>query len=379
MTKENHQTGTVSEPENVDSFLQKIRNQIGWKKRYVSNACVLLLWFMFVSVIGFFVCLVNVTLFPESWHLVEVREDKNSKLHGLANLLKENKKGGAMLEKIIFSMFVFLSGLAGAHLKMLWRYMTPWVKHKKYPQKEWEHEGLHYMRVIVSMNMFDGKQGKGGKYVDVPKMRTLDEVALSETFYDPYDPYVLNKMMEQARQRMKDGHKDDPFLYTNIDEDNADNWKKVKKKLTDQIVNRLSRLFSYGFVAEDHGLDVSSKKYVFGVTYEQNKEGLNDKVRILMMQEKNLKKLHDNYDIDNFIPAESAVSSYAIYQKERRKHLNKLYEIYEGQKKEQGNAQYALVRHLYLTSQDPVAGIRRLMAERRELILTNPVKDTKQE
>jgi len=369
-----------SEPENVDSFLLKSRNQIGWKKRYVSNVFVLLLWLIFISVVGFFVCLANVTFFSESWHLVEVREDKNSKLHWLSNLLKENKKGGALFEKFIYSMFVFLSGFAGAHLKWLWRYMTPWMKHKKHPQKEWENEGLHYMRVIVSMNMFDGKQDQDGKYVDVPKMRTLDEVALSETFYDPYDPYVLNKMMEQARQRMKGGdenHIDDPFLYTNIDEDNADYWEKVKKKLTDQLVNRLSRLFSAGFVAEDHGLDVSSKKYVFGVTYEQNKEGLNDKVRVLLMQEENLKKLHDNYEKDNFIKKEGMADSYAEYQRERRKHLKKLYEIYKGGKDK--NAQYALVRHVYLTSQDPTAGLRRLIAERRELTLTNPVKDTKQE
>ena len=108
------------------------------------------------------------------------------------------------------------------------------------------------------------------------------------------------------------------------------------------------------FIAEDHGVHVNSKKYIFGVTYEKNREGLNDKIRILLMQKSKLEKLVklDDEEIENIDSVPEEKKKYVEYQKERRKDLRKMYEIYQEKYEgtREGKEPYALVHHLFLTS-----------------------------
>ena len=343
-------------------------------KKCLHFLCIFILWMLFVILICSILCLFNLTFMSEEYHLIEVGEDKNRKLHFLSTFFKEVKFAKQQLERIAFYIVcLFFAGIT-PNIGAIWEYMVFWKTFKKYPKKEWATYNLHYMRVIISINMFDEMQDENGKYVDVPKMRTLHETALSETFYDPNDPYVFKQMMDMARKRIDIANnnneeedpflyneEEDPFLYTNIDgiekkdrEEGDKLWEVHCKKLTDQLVNRLSMMCPNSFIAEDHGVHVNSKKYIFGVTYEKNREGLNDKIRILLMQKSKLEKLVklDDEEIENIDSVPEEKKKYVEYQKERRKDLRKMYEIYQEKYEgtREGKEPYALVHHLFLTS-----------------------------
>ena len=59
-------------------------------------------------------------------------------------------------------------------------------------------------------------------------------------------------------------------------------------------------LFGSAFIAQDQGLQYVSKKYIFGITYEERdkKSGTASKCRVLVMQETSLRRMVERWEED---------------------------------------------------------------------------------
>ena len=67
----------------------------------------------------------------------------------------------------------------------------------------------------------------------------------------------------------------------------------VAKTVRDHFVNLLSKTSAPGFLAHDFGRSSDSQQYAYGVTFEDQDDGKNRKIRILLMRTDKLDRLHE--------------------------------------------------------------------------------------
>jgi len=179
-------------------------------------------------------------------------------------------------------------------------------------KKEMQHERLN-----VTLNIFE--EDTNDEIADHNKehklhMRTINEGPLlgdNGCFGGKWDNLIFHILLRgdlkmwNRDKRKGPVNKYAPFLQTSpLREEFYNNAKfdgaRIVKQMRDQIVNRLSMLFGSAFIAQDQGLHYVSEKYIFGITYEENdvKIGTTKKCRVLVMQEKSLRRMKQLWDED---------------------------------------------------------------------------------
>ena len=116
----------------IESDVYKFRRK---KNSILVWSCIFILWVIFVILISFLTCLVNVAFMPEEYHLIEVGENKNSKLHFLSTFVKEVEFAKKQLERIGYGIFCIIAACFTPFLSTIWKFMCFCKTFKKYPRK----------------------------------------------------------------------------------------------------------------------------------------------------------------------------------------------------------------------------------------------------
>lgn len=165
-------------------------------------------------------------------------------------------------------------------------------------------EEMVHERLNITLNIFEEDQRDGvvdSKRQHKLHMRTINEGPLlgdNGCFGGKWDNLIFKILLRDNEPWNLRKNEYAPFLQTSplremFWENNKFDGAKIVKQMRDQIVNRLSMLFGSAFIAQDQGLQYVSKKYIFGITYEERdkKSGTRPKCRVLVMQEESLRRM----------------------------------------------------------------------------------------
>ena len=171
--------------------------------------------------------------------------------------------------------------------------------------KKLEHERLNITLNIFEEDTREGIQPWHKKHQI--HMRTINEgplIGSNGCFGGKFDSLIFNCLINENKPYDK-SNEIAPFLgtkplrkffgeSTKTEHEWLKKGGKIAKQLRDQVINRLSMLFGSAYICRDQGLEISSHKYVFGITYEPSdiSKGTKQKCRVLVMRLESLKRMN---------------------------------------------------------------------------------------
>jgi hypothetical protein len=339
----------------IEQSFGKLRIQrLGWvdwinyqgltNGRYV--VMVILVWWVLPTLVG-----ILISIFLKPWFNLTLPDNPIVNAWMQNDLWKEvegmpvGEKGGEKIkkmgEKFLDETILFLILWFG---KPFFQWLFPCFFNQKVDQFDATNnrEKLAWTRLNFSLNMlqYNGEEPK-------ITMRTINEDQLTVIFADKMDAWIFSQITNTKELAIPGEVA--PFLSLSVIASDIQ-WKTVGtnqlfkdvvRKCRDQVVNRVSSLFGLGYVFQDLGMEVNTHEYIFGVTYEDQTDARNRKVRILLMRKdqlnimKQLVKERKEFEHDRIIrESESHDIKTQLYAKDRLNNLCKMHDLYNSNKKD---------------------------------------------
>lgn len=132
-------------------------------------------------------------------------------------------------------------------------------------------------RVLLALNMIEDHGDK-----KLLKLRTLFEKDIHDVFQNATMEQLIKKGIEQAKEN-------DPIL--RLPQEDA--WYVLNA-----VLNRISEQFAQGLLRKDMGLPVTSKWYIFCLTFEKEGGMRIQKLRIMLTEKSKLENFPDTGDLE---------------------------------------------------------------------------------